>query len=185
MKYKTYILLIASLVLGFSLVVAGAPNGKGKSKQHKSDKSEVATEHPEDQEEKLNEEDETEEAQKSSKTKKFSERDKKIIEDFFEQAQGGQWRTENKLPPGLQKKYARTGTLPTGWQKKLELGKPLPEDIAKKAVSLPDALKKQLPPEPEGTETVMIEDEIVRIAKKTREVIDAVYGLGNILKGEN
>jgi hypothetical protein len=39
-----------------------------------------------------------------------------------------------QLPPGLQKKYARTGQLPPGWQKKME--------------PLPVAIERSLPPLP-------------------------------------
>jgi hypothetical protein len=38
------------------------------------------------------------------------------------------------LPPGLQKKYARTGQLPPGWQKKME---PFPPDLERRMVVLP------------------------------------------------
>jgi hypothetical protein len=38
------------------------------------------------------------------------------------------------LPPGLQKKYARTGQLPPGWQKKME---PLPSSLEHKCAVLP------------------------------------------------
>ncbi len=41
-----------------------------------------------------------------------------------------------KLPPGLAKKYARTGHLPPGWQKKME--------------PLPVVLERTLPPLPRG-----------------------------------
>jgi hypothetical protein len=38
------------------------------------------------------------------------------------------------LPPGLQKKYARTGQLPPGWQKKME---PLPVAVERQCAPLP------------------------------------------------
>ena len=39
--------------------------------------------------------------------------------------------TYRNLPPGLQKKYARTGKLPPGWQKKMQpLAAPLERDCA-------------------------------------------------------
>jgi hypothetical protein len=37
------------------------------------------------------------------------------------------------LPPGLKKKYARTGQLPPGWQKKVE---PLPVELERRMVAL-------------------------------------------------
>ena len=39
-----------------------------------------------------------------------------------------------RLPPGLQKKYARTGQLPPGWQKKME---PFPASLERDCARLP------------------------------------------------
>ena len=44
-----------------------------------------------------------------------------------------------QLPPGLQKKYARTGQLPPGWQKKME---PLPPAIEARMPALPDGYRR-------------------------------------------
>lgn len=44
-----------------------------------------------------------------------------------------------KLPKGLQKKYARTGQLPPGWQKKME---PMPVVIERELVVLPAGYKR-------------------------------------------
>jgi Ni/Co efflux regulator RcnB len=38
------------------------------------------------------------------------------------------------LPPGLQKKYARTGQLPPGWRKKMQ---PFPADVERHCAPLP------------------------------------------------
>jgi hypothetical protein len=43
------------------------------------------------------------------------------------------------LPPGLAKKYARTGQLPPGWQKKME---PFPEVIERDLVVLPSGYRR-------------------------------------------
>lgn len=43
------------------------------------------------------------------------------------------------LPPGLQKKYARTGQLPPGWQKKME---PLPVHLERDMPRLPDGYRR-------------------------------------------
>jgi len=43
------------------------------------------------------------------------------------------------LPPGLQKKYARTGQLPPGWEKKME---PLPVVIERQMPRLPDGYRR-------------------------------------------
>ena len=44
-----------------------------------------------------------------------------------------------RLPPGLQKKYARTGQLPPGWQKKLE---PFPVVVERELVVLPSGYRR-------------------------------------------
>src|SRR5262245_60427354 len=44
-----------------------------------------------------------------------------------------------KLPPGLQKKYARTGQLPPGWQKKME---PFPVVLERELVVLPSGYRR-------------------------------------------
>jgi len=43
------------------------------------------------------------------------------------------------LPPGLQKKYQRTGHLPPGWQKKLE---PLPVVVERRLIVLPPQYRR-------------------------------------------
>jgi hypothetical protein len=43
------------------------------------------------------------------------------------------------LPPGLQKKYARTGQLPPGWQKKME---PLPASLERECAPLPAGYRR-------------------------------------------
>ena len=44
-----------------------------------------------------------------------------------------------QLPPGLQKKYARTGQLPPGWEKRME---PLPVAIEREMPRLPDGYRR-------------------------------------------
>jgi hypothetical protein len=44
-----------------------------------------------------------------------------------------------RLPPGLQKKYARTGQLPPGWQKKME---PFPGVVERELVGLPSGYRR-------------------------------------------
>lgn len=57
----------------------------------------------------------------------FSTRDVQIIRTHY----APRYR---KLPPGLRKKLARTGTLPPGWQKKME---PFPAELERDLVVLP------------------------------------------------
>ena len=57
----------------------------------------------------------------------FSTHDATVIREHYRP----QYRS---LPPGLQKKYARTGQLPPGWQKKME---PLPVVLERRLEPLP------------------------------------------------
>lgn len=43
------------------------------------------------------------------------------------------------LPPGLAKKYARTGQLPPGWQKKME---PFPAELERRCAPLPTGYRR-------------------------------------------
>ncbi len=62
------------------------------------------------------------------------------------------------LPPGLQKKYARTGQLPPGWQKKME--------------PMPVALERTLPRLPDGYRRGVIDGHAVIYSSRTGTVID-------------
>jgi hypothetical protein len=57
----------------------------------------------------------------------FSPNDVRVIHEYY----GPRYRT---LPPGLQKKYYRTGHLPPGWQRKLQ---PLPIGVERRLAPLP------------------------------------------------
>ena len=58
----------------------------------------------------------------------FSTREVEIIREYYAPRYA-------HLPPGLQKKLARTGKLPPGWQKKME---PFPAALTRRLPSLPD-----------------------------------------------
>ena len=68
------------------------------------------------------------------------------------------------LPPGLRKKYVRTGTLPSGWQKRIQ--------------PLPVALVQQLPPPPPNCERGYVDGYAVVYDRKTRVVLDTVDLIG-------
>lgn len=68
------------------------------------------------------------------------------------------------LPPGLRKKYARTGTLPPGWQKRVR--------------PLPVAVVEQLPPPPPNCERGYVDGYAVVYDRKTRVILDTVDLIG-------
>jgi hypothetical protein len=75
-----------------------------------------------------------------------------------------------QLPPGLAKK----NKIPPGWQKKLAPGYRLPDDVWAHRVPLPHEILAQLPPPPAGVVLVRIHDRVLKVAEKTREVLDDV-----------
>lgn len=62
----------------------------------------------------------------------FSPSDLRVIREYYAP------RYRN-LPPGLQKKLARTGQLPPGWQKKME---PFPVEVERQLVRLPAGYRR-------------------------------------------
>jgi hypothetical protein len=70
----------------------------------------------------------------------------------------------SNLPPGLRKKYYRTGRLPPGWQKKL---RPFPPELI-----------RQLPPPPPNYERGYIDGVAVVYDRKTRVILDVIDIVG-------
>lgn len=68
------------------------------------------------------------------------------------------------LPPGLQKKYYRTGTLPPGWQKRFR--------------PMPPVVLQQLPPVPAYYQRGYLDGYAVVIDPRTRVIVDAVDMVG-------
>jgi hypothetical protein len=64
------------------------------------------------------------------------------------------------LPPGLRKKYYRTGSLPPGWQKKMR--------------AFPPELVRQLPPPPPNCEFGYIDGMAVVYDRRTRIILDSI-----------
>ena len=115
---KTTIIGVPAAILMFSLVApVDAAANKGAQKQKKA-KHETAV-HA---------------ADRSSVDVHivFSTNDVRVIREYY----GPRYR---RLPPGLQKKYARTGTLPPGWQKKLE---PFPLVVERQLGVLPHGYRR-------------------------------------------
>ncbi len=81
----------------------------------------------------------------------FSTHDTTVIREHY----APQYRS---LPPGLQKKYARTGQLPPGWQKKM--------------TPMPVVLERRLEPLPSGYQRGVFEGHAV-IYKPGGLIIDA------------
>lgn len=79
----------------------------------------------------------------------------------------------DNLPPGLAKKYRRTGELPPGWEKKVAPGQILPHEYLKAAQPLPRELRDTLDPGPIGSTVIRLHDRILRIHEKSHEILDS------------
>ena len=91
----------------------------------------------------------------------FSSQERDQIDRYFKSHP----ETRKQLPPGLAKK----NKVPPGWQKKLAPGQRIPDDVWAQRVDLPREIK--LPVE-KGVIRVRIDDRIVKVAERTREVLD-------------
>ena len=97
---------------------------------------------------------------------RFSDRDRGIIENYYKQSS----KHDKGLPPGLAK---RGGNLPPGLAKREKLppglqGEPLPYELEGKLTKLPTSCVR-----------VRIGQDIVLMDRKTRVVLDVVYGVAN------
>jgi len=76
-------------------------------------------------------------------------------------------KPEKGLPPGLEKKIQRGGTLPPGWQKKIAKGQVLDNDILVHGKIITNRY-----PVISGTVVYKIENKVVRLVLATKEIID-------------
>ncbi|MFZ5722044.1 MAG: hypothetical protein ACOY33_00130 [Pseudomonadota bacterium] len=104
---------------------------------------------------------------------RFTVRERESLDLYAQQRAAAVSHGKQKpLPPGLQKKAARGGELPPGWKKKLAAGNVLSPEVYQAGQPLPKDVKKKLPPDPDGTITLDIDGEVVRVVQKTREIVD-------------
>jgi hypothetical protein len=87
----------------------------------------------------------------------FRRQDIRIIREYY----APRYRS---LPPGLAKKFYRTGHLPPGWEKKME---PLPVAVERELVVLPSGYRRGY-----------IDGAVVVYSPRTRVMIDVVAVLG-------
>ena len=102
--------------------------------------------------------------------------EKKVEQTSSRQEAKGRGKHKRKgkkkgLPPGL----AKRDKLPPGLQKQLEKNGKLPPGLQKRA--LPSDLEAKLPPSREGTERVIVNQDVVLIEKATNTVLDVIKGV--------
>ena len=78
------------------------------------------------------------------------------------------YRSPTNLPPGLRKKYYRTGTLPPGWQKRFR--------------PFPPAVIARLPPTPAYYDRGYVDGYAVVYDRRTRVIVDLI-DLANLASG--
>jgi len=88
-------------------------------------------------------------------------------------ASKGKGKGKNKkLPPGL----AKRKELPPGLKRQLERRRTLPPGLAVR--ELPADLAAQLPDPQQGTDRIVVEDDVVLIEKATGRILDIILGRG-------
>jgi hypothetical protein len=98
--------------------------------------------------------------------KKFNSDERDEIVHYF----GANPSAREQLPPGLAKK----NKIPPGWQKKLDVGQRIPDDVWAYRVPLPHEVLVKLPPPPPGVIHVRIQDHVLKVIEKTHEVLDKI-----------
>jgi hypothetical protein len=83
--------------------------------------------------------------------------DVRVVREYYEPRY-------RKLPPGLAKKYARSGQLPPGWERKVQ---PLPEVIERQMVVLPPDYRRGY-----------VDGSVVVYSPRTHVVVDVVAVFG-------
>jgi hypothetical protein len=91
----------------------------------------------------------------------WSSEDLRIVREYYAQH-------PVKLPPGLQKKYARTGQLPPGWQKKMQ--------------AFPAAVDTRLPPLCAYCGRGVVDGYGVIYDKRTSIILDVIRLAGDIMR---
>lgn len=87
----------------------------------------------------------------------FRQDDVRVIREYYEPVY-------RPLPPGIAKKYYRTGHLPPGWEKKMQ--------------PLPVVVERELVPLPPGYRRGYIDGTVVVYSPQTRVMIDVVALFG-------
>lgn len=87
----------------------------------------------------------------------FTSTERDVIVDYFTDDPQVLDQSRKGLPPGIQKKLARGGTLPPG--------------IAKQ---FPDSLSQRLPPLPGGYDRVVVDGRVLLIELATRAILDVL-----------
>ena len=106
---------------------------------------------------------------KTDNIARFADKDRSSIIDYFT----GYRDNENGLPPGLAKNVARGKPLPPGWQKKIEPGYRIEDDLWSGFTPVPDGWFPGIRREPD-TRFYFHGDRVIRVYEPRREILDVV-----------
>lgn len=138
--------LLSVLSLGLALSFSAQPVYADRDKEHKH---EYKSEH-----------------KKDKSYKGDHDYDKKRYSDRHDYDDNHRYAERSNLPPGLQKRYEKTGKgLPPGWQKKMHRGEVMDRDIY-------DHGRVIGPIDAQGRVTIDVDGKLFRLYKNTREIID-------------
>lgn len=83
-----------------------------------------------------------------------------------------QEEASSQLPKGLQKKAARGGELPPGWEKKLKKGEVLDQAVVSHGTPVPDGVRLKLPVGSRGSVDITLDGKVIRLEEASRKVLD-------------
>ena len=78
------------------------------------------------------------------------------------------------LPPGIERRLDRDRGLPEGWQQRLEPGEVLDTELERGVTEIPRGLRRRLPAVPADHEDLLVGDQLVRVMRHSREIVDSV-----------
>ena len=142
--YKSIVVTLSLLLLSSTAFAKQNENREKHQKKHKKEKHQKHHKKA-----------------KGKSSKKFSRADRLTTQGYY-----------RNLPRGLAKKYERTGTLPSGWQKKVNIGQRLPDSYRKDLQPIPRELKDTFEVGPIGSEVMRIGDKIIRLEQATNMILD-------------
>ncbi len=147
---KTIFLALSLLLLGGTAYAKqdnNNGNGKGKNKKEKHQKHSKHNKKGK--------------GHKGKGSKKFSRAEEMTAQSYY-----------RNLPPGLAKKYKRTGKLPRGWKQKVHAGQRLPQSYIIDLQPVPRELRATFEVGPIGSEVMRMGNKIIRLEQATNMILD-------------
>ncbi|RAU17287.1 hypothetical protein DN062_14085 [Nitrincola tibetensis] len=103
-----------------------------------------------------------------------------LLNDYMSDRERSEHRHSNRhnnyrdLPPGLQRKLARSERLPRGWQRKLVRGEVMLQELYRYATPLPANYRTRARIDDRNTELVLLGDKVVRLVEGRGTIVDVI-----------